>query len=92
MLDAYANALIARNPNCIVAWWIMACWAYEDGNPIVSDGCFDAIAGKLAADWDEIHHRHKTLLDRGAIKGRLGMTGSWPGIAVSAARHLQSNK
>lgn len=87
--DAYCRGVVDGNPSKLVAWWIMAAWAYEVASaPILSDAAFDRLAVELDEKWDSVEHPHKALLDRSALKSALGMRGAWPRIAISAATTL----
>lgn len=78
-----------ESPNILVPWWLMAVWAYENDDPILSDAVFDVLVARLGSQWDSIVHPHRYLLDRKAIKGRMGLKGEFPSIAISAAMRLQ---
>jgi hypothetical protein len=92
LLDDYCRWVIAGNPNKLVAWWIMAAWAYEHGErPLISDALFDEIVADLDFQWACIEHRHKDLLDRSVLKSAIAIGGKWPLIAQNAAQSLLRN-
>ncbi len=89
-MDEYCRFVIGGCRNMLVPWWMMACWAYEEGPfPLISDALFDQIARDLDVEWDSVQHRHKQLVCRADLKGRLGFIGDrWPTIGICAAMHL----
>ena len=74
----------------LVPWWIMAAWAYEQADPIISDAMFDKIAMRLAKEWNKVEHKHKALLDKKSLKTSLAIGGKWPLISQHAAIGLQN--
>ena len=63
MLDGMCRAVMAKGPNSVVSWWLMAGYMYYvHDTPIISDALFDEMAKVMAASWDEITHQHKRLI------------------------------
>lgn len=92
MLDDYCRSVIEADRSKLIAWWIMAAWAYELGErPLISDALFDEIAADLDMEWSTVNHQHKHLLDRSALKTSLAIAGKWPLISISAAQSLIKN-
>ncbi len=77
------------NRNMLVPWWMMATYAYETFDPILSDGAYDELCQQIELEFDDVVHYHKHMLDRTNLKGRLGMTHPWPSRVVWAVYQLQ---
>ena len=88
--DEFFLEMSDRNPNLLVPWWLMSVWAYENADPILSDAVFDVLVTRLGSQWDSVEHTHKHLLDRDAIKGRMGLKGECPNIIIGSAMMLQN--
>jgi len=62
------RTLIAKNPNMLVPWYLMASHAEHCLNyPIISGKLYDEIRGRLLVEWDTITHVHKDCIDRDAL-------------------------
>lgn len=94
MHDAACQATIAQRPNTLIAWLLIAGYAYHHlDRPILSDGCWDALCRQALAQWDTLQHPHKHLISRDDLAaGSLYAlpAESYPTIAVSSARRLLS--
>jgi hypothetical protein len=90
--DGIARRLASQNPNMLVPWWLMAAFMYEvENDPFLSDGCFDWLSAELFSKWDEVEHRHKTLIDRDGLRAGTGLAAdlqNLPTLIKDAARHL----
>ena len=62
IIDAEAEALTLMEPNLLVPWLLMGAWAYDQGDPILSDAAYDELARTLAAQWGHVTHQHKHLI------------------------------
>ena len=63
MLDGMCRAVMAKGPNSVVSWWLMAGYMYyvhghadHLGRPVRRD------AKVMVTSWDEITHQHKRLI------------------------------
>jgi hypothetical protein len=55
MLDGMCRAVMAKGPNSVVLWWLMAGYMYYvHDTPIISDALFDEMAKVMEASWDNI--------------------------------------
>jgi hypothetical protein len=65
MLDGMCHAVMAKGPNSVVSWWLMAGYVYT---PIISDALFDEMAKIMTASWDDIAHQRKRLITPAHLK------------------------
>jgi hypothetical protein len=74
----------------LVPHYLVHCAAYYVYNAsLVTDNEFDTLSKRVYDAWDCIEHRHKTLIDRTALR----TTGAYlvnklPGIVLSAAEQF----
>lgn len=91
-LDEYARQAIARHPNAIVSWWLMAAYLYYCTDEVLlTDGCFDELSRDMLARWETIEHEHKHLIDADALRAGTGFhlaERDYPRIVVGAATRL----
>jgi hypothetical protein len=91
-MDDIARPLIEAHPNLLVAWFLMASWAYYVHDvSIVSDAFYDEMCETLIAHWDDVEHPHKDLIDRDLLSAGSGFyitQENAPGMTRSAAAHL----
>lgn len=67
--DEYALDCTEQNPDALVAWVLMAAYAYYHlDDPILSDECNDALCKRLYKLWNIVRHPHKALIKRKALK------------------------
>lgn len=65
LLDQKCYDLIQQNKNMLIPWFLMSCYAYYHRNvSILSDALFDQICTQLEVNWEDIQHRHKSLIIR----------------------------
>lgn len=86
--DAYSLRLCAANRDLLVPHFLILSYLYYvKDEPLVSDQCFDEIARRLDAEWENIEHPHKALIDRALIKS--GFYLQYPSIVIGAAERLR---
>lgn len=92
VLDGECKLVLARFPNAVVAWWLMASYAYYIHDmPILSDGLYDELAKDMLSRWDEIEHPHKHLITEDHLRaGSLYdvPASKYPTMTKGAASHL----
>ena len=72
MLDGMCRAVMAKGPNSVVSWWLMAGYMYYvHDTPIISDALFDEMAKVMTASWDDNHAPAQEADHAGASEGRL---------------------
>lgn len=82
-----------ENPNMMVPWYLMASFAYyEEDNPILSDGLFDALAKRMLECWDDIDHRHKDLITTDDLEAGTLLKRDFPERVKGAVKHLRETK
>jgi len=62
---------------------------YIEGSPVLSDRSYDLLCIRLLADWDEVEHPHKDIVDKESLSSGTGFylkEEDYPLIAVMAAR------
>lgn len=61
--DGMCKWVTDGNPNALIPWFLMACYAYEIlGEPIISDSCFDEISETMNMVFPALEHTHKPLV------------------------------
>lgn len=82
-----------ENPNMMVPWYLMAAYSYyEQDDPILSDGLFDALAKRMLECWDDIDHWHKDLITTEDLEAGTLLARDFPERVKGAVKHLRSNK
>ena len=68
-LDNTLRANWKKAPNVLIAWVLMASYAYYiKDSPILSDEVFDKMCKHLYDRWDDYSHVHKSLIERESLK------------------------
>ena len=89
LFDKDCTDLIDHNVNMTVPWYIMASYAYYvEDNPILEDSTFDRLAKKLLANWDDVEHMHKNLLNKDMLEAGTFM-GEYPSRIKYALQSLR---
>ena len=84
-----------RNANKLVAWYLMAAYAYYVlDDPILSDATYDGLCKSLDYAWDSITHQHKHLVERPALSAATCLLAheKYPPIVVGAVMQLLAAK
>jgi len=77
---------ITANRNLLVPFFLSLSWLYyERDEIIVGDDLYGVICDRLYAEWDEIEHWHKDLIDREALKAGTGYYLKYPERVERAA-------
>lgn len=64
--------------NMTVPWYLMASYAYYvQDDPILEDHVYDTLAKRILAEWDNIDHHHKNLLNKDMLEAGTFM-GDYP--------------
>lgn len=78
LLDRKCRGIVDKNPNMLIPWFLMACYAYDVlDTPILTDGHFDHLGHLIQLKWNTITHRHKDLI--------LNMSEIWKPSCVNVA-------
>jgi NAD-dependent DNA ligase len=62
---------------------------YIEGSPVLSDRSYDLLCIRLLAEWNEVEHPHKDIVDRESLSSGTGFylkEEDYPRIATIAAR------
>lgn len=91
--DDYCKNTIDKDPNMIIAWYLMASYLYYIQNrSILSDQFFDKLAKLLEVKWDKLNHRHKSVLEKfkeGGFQSAFQLKDQdYPSIVKGAATRL----
>jgi len=93
LFDDYAKPLIDAKPNLLVAWYLMASYAYYiEDDPILSDGFFDHICKELLAKWDTIEHMHKHLFTKEDLEAGTCLIREYPGMVSGGVGALRATQ
>lgn len=88
--DTYVLGLIAKSRHLLVPHFLIHSYLYYVLDaPVVSDSTFDLIVSRLAAEWDDIEHPHKSLIDRSLLKS--GFYLAYPPIVIGSALQLKAD-
>ena len=72
MLDGMCRAVMAKGPNSVVSWWLMAGYMYYvHDTPIISDALFDEMAKVMDSELGRHHAPAQEADHAGASEGRL---------------------
>jgi hypothetical protein len=89
MLDDYAAEIFAKNVNMMVPYYLMASYAYyKEDDPIFTDAFYDTLAKNILAQWDNITHYHKAVIDKDALAAG-SFLGEYPSIIEGALKSLR---
>lgn len=84
--ESYVLGLIASNRNLLVPFYLSLSWLYyEKDEIIVCDDTYGIICDRLYAEWDQIEHWHKHLVEREALKAGTGYHLKYPDRVAHAA-------
>ena len=89
--DGIARLVVGRSRNMLVPWFLIAAWAYYVGDvPLLSDAMFDEICRALDAEWNDVEHRHKHLVDRSWLAAGTCLLARnlYPASVRGASAHL----
>jgi NAD-dependent DNA ligase len=70
----------------LVPYYLMSCYLYyqKDSN-VLSDTEFDQVCKRLDAEWDDIEHYHKDIIDREQVQAASGYAMDFPNLVRGAA-------
>lgn len=89
MLDDHAAEIFAKNVNMMVPYYLMASYAYyKEDDPIFTDAFYDTLAKNILAQWDNITHYHKAVIDKDALAAG-SFLGEYPSIIEGALKSLR---
>jgi NAD-dependent DNA ligase len=78
-----------ENPNVLVAWYLMASYAYyELDTPFLNDGQFDEMAQTLLKHFDSLTHRHLYMITKDELEAGTMLRRDFPQIAMDATHRL----
>jgi NAD-dependent DNA ligase len=76
----------------LVAHYMMHSYLYYiEGTSVISDRSYDLLCQRLLAEWDDLHHPHKVLIDKQALSSGTGFylkEEDYPSIAKITAREM----
>jgi hypothetical protein len=95
MFDGMCLEVLDKSPNAIVAWYLMASYAYyHEDDPILSDEVFDWLCVRFLENWNAIKHPHKHLTDEGQLKCGTLLLGKddYPSMVKGALSEVRKQK
>lgn len=91
-MNGFCRRMIARSPDCIVAWYLMASYLYyHEDCSLVTDRLFDDLCADLLQRFKHITHPHKRLIDKDSLRAGTGYAikrNQYPQMCVGAAYRL----
>lgn len=92
MFDTYAQQRIDINVNMSIPFYLMGAYAYYvEDKPIFTDAFFDNLAKLILIEWDNIEHRHKSLVTKDDLSAGTYL-GKYPSIIEGAVESLHNNR
>lgn len=91
LADDYVGELLAGNRNLLVPHYLIHSWLYYERDlSVVSDGFFDRLCRDLQAEFPQLVHHHKHLVNPEALSAGTGfyLHGNYPSIVPGAAMAL----
>ena len=89
MLDDHAAKIFAKTINMMVPYYLMASYAYyKEDDPIFTDAFYDTLAKNMLAQWDNITHYHKAVINKDALAAG-SFLGEYPSIIEGALKSLR---
>lgn len=70
--DDVCRQVTSDNPNMLIPWFLMACYAYDLlGEPLLTDSFFDEMSETMNMVFPALDHAHKHLItwDENTTKG-----------------------
>ena len=90
-LDVDVLAIIDKNPNMLVPWYLMSAYGYYVAcHTLITDGLFDEMSKRMLAQWDEIDHPHKALISLSDVTAGTYL-GEYPLRTISAYHRVVSD-
>lgn len=80
--------MLESDPNKIVPWYIMAMYAENEGDPILSAGQFDRIRRRLIDSWEEVEHELKDYITLDDVVDRK-FRGEYPQSVILAKKQIR---
>ena len=88
LVDYKVSAVIDKNQNMLVPFYLMCSYAYYKlDTPIISDHLFDDMSKRLLENYDEIEHWHKHLITRGDLEAGTYL-GEYPERVINGLSHF----
>jgi hypothetical protein len=89
ILDTHAAEIFEKNVNMMVPYYLMASYAYyKEDDPIFTDAFYDTLAKNMLAQWDNITHYHKAVINKDALAAG-SFLGEYPSIIEGALKSLR---
>ena len=89
MFDSHADEIIKNNINMSVPYYLMASYAYYvEDDPIFSDAFYDELAKTILAEWNNITHRHRDVINKDALEAG-SFLGEYPSIVEGSLKSLR---
>lgn len=88
--DGILDRVLLKSRHMLVPYFLMASYLYYKRDvSLLSDARFDKLCTELDAEWDDVEHRHKHLIDRDALKAGTGFQiADYPNMIIGAACQL----
>lgn len=87
------KAAYQDNPNMLVPYYLMYSYLYYQHNvSLVEDHEYDRVCKKILDEWDNIEHRHKSLINKDSLSAGTGYDLEYPLIVQHAALQLKESE
>lgn len=86
----YLDDVDSKPSNCI-PWYIVACLAKEEGDPIFNEVRHRRIADKILSNWEKIEHEYKELLTKENLYD-MTFTNEYPKTMPLSLKQLRNYK
>lgn len=87
------KAAYQDNLNMLVPYYLMYSYLYYHHNvSLIEDHEYDRICKKILDEWDNIEHRHKSLINKDSLSAGTGYDLEYPLIVQNAALQLKGSE
>jgi hypothetical protein len=90
--DRILDTCLAKSRNMMIPWFLQASWLYYHADTsLLTDERYDRLCKELDAEWDDLTHVHKGVIDREALAAGTAFSipdEAYPTMCVTAACHL----
>jgi hypothetical protein len=88
VLDKACMDNVDSDINHSVTWYILASYAYDNDDQLLSKGRYERLAKLMLNNWDKIDHKNKDYISEDDLRG-MTYEGEYPKRTELSLRHLQ---
>lgn len=85
MINSIDN-IKSLSQNQLIPYYLMSCYLYYvQDKPALEDRIFDALCIRIQEEWNQIEHRHKSLITLKHVQCQTGYDLNYPTIVLNAS-------